>query len=428
MFDDLKISELQNLLVTPSAGDLLPIVNNGETKNSTFANLSKRNFITTSVNRIITIEDQIILANAAAGNILLTLPTPSIAIRGLIYYFKKTDSSSNSVTVSGGTYLIDSATTFVLNAQNQTLGIFCDGAKFQILNKIVVQNIFDYIIFNTSYSPTGNEPEGSLYWNSTLGSLESVLTGGNVNVAIGEQLYARVRNVEATALNPGEVVYLFGASGNKATVKRASNAGDSTSSKTLGLVAETIAPNQIGYVITQGVIEKMNVGSPFEAGDVLWLGSTPGTFTRIKPTQPNHLVFIGIVERANNGNGQIYVKPQNGYELNEIHDVLITNPINNQALVWESSTLLWKNKAILATTFETINKNLSAYPAQINYNQSGDLSTIVFTIPSGTITKTFNYTGADLTSIVLSGSTPSGINLTKSFAYTNGNLTGVSYS
>ena len=289
-------------------------------------------------------------------------------------------------------------------------------------------NIFDTIEFNTGYAPTGSEPEGSIYWNSTLGALESVLTGGIVNVALGEQMYARVRNAEATTLNPGEVVYLFGASGNRATVKRASNAGDPTSSKTLGIVAESIAANQVGYVITQGVIDKMNVGSPYVEGDILWLGSTPGTFTRVKPTQPNHLVFIGVVERANAGNGQIYVKPQNGYELDELHNVLITSPEDGQGLVYENATTLWKNKNVLGDSYETISKNLKAYPATLAYGGTGDLSTITYTLPSGTITKTFNYTAGNLTSIVLSGSTPSGINLTKTLTYTTGNLTGVSYS
>lgn len=289
-------------------------------------------------------------------------------------------------------------------------------------------SIYDRIDFNTGYTPTGTEAAGSLYWNATEGTLESVLTGGIVKADLGTQLYARVRNAEATTLNAGEVVYLYGSTGNRATVKRASNAGDSTSSKTLGIVAESIASNQIGYVITQGVIDKMNLGSPYVEGDVLWLGSTPGTFTRTKPTQPAHLVFIGVVERANAGNGQIYVKPQNGYELNEIHDVLITNPQDGQGLVWDGTASLWKNKAIVGYAFETVNKNLSAYPATLAYNVFGDLSTITYTVPGGTIVKTFNYTAGDLTSIVLSGNTPSGISLTKTLTYTTGDLTGVSYS
>ena len=287
---------------------------------------------------------------------------------------------------------------------------------------------YDRIDFNTGYTSTGTEAAGSLYWDSTEGTLASVLTGGNVKAYLGTQLYARVRNVEATTLTAGEVVYLYGSTGNRATVKRAFNTGDPTSSKTLGIVAESIAANQVGYVITQGVIDKMNLGSPYVEGDILWLGSTPGTFTRVKPTQPDHLVFIGVVERANAGNGQIYVKPQNGYELDELHNVLITSPVTGQSLVWDGTASLWKNQTILANTFETVNKNLYAYPATLAYNVFGDLSTITYTLPSGTITKTFNYTAGDLTSIVLSGNTPSGINLTKTLTYTIGNLTGVSYS
>jgi hypothetical protein len=77
--------------------------------------------------------------------------------------------------------------------------------------------------------------------------------------------------------------------------------------------------------------------------------------------------------------------------------------------------------------FETVSKNLKSYPAAYNY-AAVKLTSVVYTTPSGTITKTLNYTGDALTSIVLSGSTPSGIALTKTLAYTSGVLTSVSYS
>lgn len=78
-------------------------------------------------------------------------------------------------------------------------------------------------------------------------------------------------------------------------------------------------------------------------------------------------------------------------------------------------------------TFETVSKNLKAYPASFNYT-SGVLTSIVYTLPSGTITKTLNYTSGILTSIVLSGNTPSGIDLTKTLGYTGGGLTSITYS
>jgi len=81
----------------------------------------------------------------------------------------------------------------------------------------------------------------------------------------------------------------------------------------------------------------------------------------------------------------------------------------------------------LSEQYETVSKNLKSYPYALNYTGS-DLTSIVYTLPSGTITKTLNYTSGVLTSIVLSGDTPSGIDLTKTLSYTGTDLTGVAYS
>jgi hypothetical protein len=78
-------------------------------------------------------------------------------------------------------------------------------------------------------------------------------------------------------------------------------------------------------------------------------------------------------------------------------------------------------------TFETVNKNLKAYDAVLSYS-SGVLQNITYTFSQTTIIKTFNYTDNRLTSIILSGDTPVGIDLTKTFNYTGDNLAGISYS
>jgi hypothetical protein len=78
-------------------------------------------------------------------------------------------------------------------------------------------------------------------------------------------------------------------------------------------------------------------------------------------------------------------------------------------------------------SFETVNKNLAGRPYVVN--RTSDLVTsIVYTVGAGTITKTLAYSSGLLTSIVLSGLTPSGISLTKTLSYTDGQLTGVAYS
>lgn len=164
------------------------------------------------------------------------------------------------------------------------------------------------------------------------------------------QLFAYVTNDDSVTITAGQPVYAFGAAGNRMSVKLANNTADATSAQTVGLVfSSSIAPNQRGFVITQGVIDGLNTGM-YSAGDQLYLGATAGALTNVKPYAPNHLVYIGIVERANVGNGQIYVKPQNGYELDELHDVdLITSPpLDGQVLTYESATQLWKAKPVVS--------------------------------------------------------------------------------
>lgn len=79
-------------------------------------------------------------------------------------------------------------------------------------------------------------------------------------------------------------------------------------------------------------------------------------------------------------------------------------------------------------SFETVSKNLKSYPSVLNY--TGDnLSSIVYDLGGGlSITKTLNYTNGILTSIVLSGDTPSGISLNKTLSYTGSSLTSITYS
>jgi hypothetical protein len=81
----------------------------------------------------------------------------------------------------------------------------------------------------------------------------------------------------------------------------------------------------------------------------------------------------------------------------------------------------------VAESFETVSKNLSSYDATLNFT-GDDLTSIVYTAPGGNITKTFNYGGGNLTSIVLSGNTPGGIDLTKTLSYSGDDLSGIAYS
>ena len=170
---------------------------------------------------------------------------------------------------------------------------------------------------------------GSGYTLSTLTAGSGVtVTNGSGTITLsttGDQtaakIVATVTNDEAVAITKGQVVYAFSATGNRMSVKLANNTSDATSAKTIGVVSDaSISAGGTGTITMVGVIDGLNLGA-YTDGDTVYLDSTNGGFTATKPYAPNHLVYVGIIERANNGNGQLYVRVQNGYELDEIHDV-----------------------------------------------------------------------------------------------------------
>lgn len=249
----------------------------------------------------------------------------------------------------------------------------------------------DFVQFDTTALPS--IALGKLRWNVDNGTLAFGIIDGTYEVNIGEQMYARVTNAEAVTITKGQAVYLYQATGNRATVKLAYNTGDATSAKTLGLVVDDIGPNQVGFVCTQGTLEKLNT-SAYTEGATIYLGSTPGSWTTTKPKAPNHLVYLGVIERTNAGNGQIYVRPQNGYELDEIHDVQINSPVNGQTIIYDQTTSLWKNANLTASTGISISNGASSItitnsaPDQIVALSAGTGINTTGTYPNFTITNT----------------------------------------
>tara|TARA_R110000822_G_scaffold67329_3_gene164033 strand:+ start:3582 stop:5033 length:1452 start_codon:yes stop_codon:yes gene_type:complete len=207
-------------------------------------------------------------------------------------------------------------------------------------------------------SPTGTAGVAVTRWNDTLGSTETTLKGGSVVLKNGVDLVARVVNkvTPNTTLTKAayQVVKVSGAQGQRLAVDFAQGDVDLNSADTIGVVNETIATNQEGFILTVGQIEEINTTGSLQSetwvdGDVLYLSPTiPGAMTNIKPTGlTGHIVVLGYVEYAHAIHGKIYVKIMNGWELDELHNVYI-NPStlsNNDLLQYESSTSLWKNKA-----------------------------------------------------------------------------------
>jgi len=173
------------------------------------------------------------------------------------------------------------------------------------------------------------------------GSLITFPVAGQAGTVVRE-----VRNVSGATITKGTVVYINGASGNKPTIAKALATGDSTSAQTFGLVQADISNNANGYVVCVGDIIGLNTSSITEGSQLYLSSTTAGAYTTTKQLAPAHLVYVGVVTRSHASLGQIEVKIQNGYELDELHDVAISSKTNKDFLTYESSSDLWKNKSL----------------------------------------------------------------------------------
>ena len=202
-------------------------------------------------------------------------------------------------------------------------------------------------------TPTGTAGVATLRWNDADGTLDLGLKGGNVTLQLGQEQVTRVVNKTGSNLLEAnyQAVRISGAQGNRLKVDLAQANNDANSADTIGIVTETINNNQEGFVTTSGLVRNIDTTGSLQSetwsdGDVLYLsGTTAGRITNVKPAAPIHTVIMGYVVRAHATQGQIFVKVDNGYELDELHNVAITSPTNGQVLVYDSSTSLWKNGA-----------------------------------------------------------------------------------
>lgn len=228
-----------------------------------------------------------------------------------------------------------------------------------------------YPVFNTSQFITYDQATG------TFGGSNAVPAGGapgQILVKAGDSDYQTSWSDAAPAasftsvlkhevkageaLTMGQAVYVSSATGTNMVVSKASNAAEATSSKTMGLIAQDLPNNGKGYVITEGLLAGLNTGTATN-GDPVWLGTGGNLIYGLvnKPVAPAHLVFIGVVTRAQNVNGEIFVRPQNGFELNEIHDALISAPAAGDLVARNSANTLWQNRTAaslgIVTTSDT---------------------------------------------------------------------------
>ena len=357
--------------------------------------------------------DSVTSVNGQTGAVSLTTDNIPEGATNLYFTSLRSRQALSLTTLGTGGLSTYDNTTGVLNIPNYSTAL---GGYVPYIGATQNVNLGEFGLtadqLTLDVSPTGTAVVGTTRWNNTIGSSETTLKGGSVILKNGVDLVARVVNKvtpNTTLTKAGyAAVRVSGAQGQRLAVAYAQADSDANSADTIGLVTETIATNQEGFIITVGHLEDINTtgslqGETWADGDVLYLSPTiPGGLTNVKPNgSTGHIVVMGYVEYAHANHGKIYVKIMNGWELDELHNVYINNPLNNQGLFYETATQLWKNKSIdtalgytpVPTTRQlTINGTAYDLSADRSWNV-GTVTNIAMTVPTG-----LTVTGSPITS------------------------------
>jgi hypothetical protein len=301
---------------------------------------------------------------------------------------------------------------YVLNAVSASYAATASYAN----NFLVSGSITSIDAINFDTTATVAQPvTGRLSWNDTDGTLDIGLKGGNVTLQLGQEEVIRIVNKSGITLQESayQVVRVRrvdegGAQGQRLAVVLAQANNDLNSATTIGLVTETITDNQEGFITSNGLIRGIDTtgtlqGETWVDGDILYLSpTTPGALTKVKPLAPQHTVILGYVVYAHADNGKIFVKIDNGYELEELHNVSDANystPVDTDSLLtYDNANSLWKRltwanvKSTLKTYFDSFYQP-KAYIAR-SFTQSvgsaatGETQLLQITIPANTFAST----------------------------------------
>jgi hypothetical protein len=264
------------------------------------------------------------------------------------YVIGSVDVFYNGSKLAGSEFNASNGTTVVLNTP-------CDAGDFvEVISWVAgggLSSSRTITIDGVTQDLTANRTWNVLPTGGAAGDILAKTSATNYAVAWIPNYTSQVQHIvkAAVALTKGQAVYVSSADGTNMIVSKASNASEQTSSKTIGLIAQNLAINGQGFVITEGLLSGLNT-STANAGDPVWLGTDGNLIFGLlnKPYAPAHLVFIGVVTRVQQNNGEIFVKVQNGFELDELHDLSVKNASDGDMIKYVASTGLWTK--IAATT------------------------------------------------------------------------------
>ena len=248
--------------------------------------------------------------------------------------------------------------------------------------------ITDNIQFNTNTSTA--VAVGQLAWNSSDGTLDLGMKGGNVIQQIGQDIFYEIRNETLSTIDNGTVLYANGVTAGSGRITAAPFMADGSvrEVRLLGMATEDISNGVNGFVTHFGYVRGLdtrgNVASSIAVGDETWaagniLYAHPTVAGKLTNVRPKHEISVAIIIVRHQNVGVVFVRPTSYGHLDDIHDVEINTGslATGDLLIYDSGSDYWINSKQLSGSYG-LTGSLS--------NGSGNISSGIFSHAEGSIT------------------------------------------
>lgn len=207
---------------------------------------------------------------------------------------------------------VDSAVNTLTSSYSYTSS-YSDTASYS--NRFVIGEYIQFIPATSSISHS----EGRIFYDSATHTLCVYNDKSNVTLNVGEEQWVRIVNKTGAIITNGAAVTVSGSQGNRPKGILAQSTISTDHHHTYGIIGiatEDIADNDEGMITTLGVVRGINT-SNFNSGDILYVSSSAGELTNVKPVFPYDEIKVGIALNSTN-NGSIFVSPVDALHVDDI--------------------------------------------------------------------------------------------------------------